>query len=82
MKTKDQRAAYLKWLRAAYLYYIVPGGESEMHDLEWDALGRKLFLIRDHLDPQMYPVLFSPKYEGGSLFWLRAQDYPEEVKQP
>jgi len=58
----------LKYLEAAYLYYLHPEhGIVLMHDLEWDALGRKLAaegLIK----------------EAGSLFYMKENDYPQIIR--
>ena len=78
--TKTQ---YLRWMRAAYLYYISTTGEdSGMTDGEWDLIARRLYAMRDILPKEEYPVLHDERFTGGSIFWLKKEDYPQEVREP
>ena len=77
---KKQRSEYIRWLRAAYLYYVDnTGSDTGMHDLAWDAMSRDFFAHRAEYPEAEYPVLHNPNFTGGSLFWLRKEDYPPEV---
>lgn len=76
-----ERAAYIRWLRAAYLYYVDPNGRyTGMHDLEWDHWSRVFLATRDQYPKDEYPVLHDPRFTGGSIFWLKADEYPQEAK--
>jgi len=71
---------YLRWLRAAYRYYVTPGEDTGMSDYEWDQLSRKFYADKDNYPASDYPVLHHSEFTGGSLFWLKRGEYPEEVK--
>lgn len=73
---------YIRWLRAAYLYYISAGEDSGMTDAEWDMWSRHFHAKRADLPADQYPVLHREEFTGGSLFWLKASEYPEEAKRP
>jgi len=73
---------YIRWLRAAYLYYISAGEDSGMSDAEWDHWSRTLFASRGELPAETFPVLHRKEFTGGSVFWLKASEYPEEAKRP
>lgn len=62
-----------KWLKAAYTYYLEPGDDTGMSDLEWDATARLLYSHKDEMP--WCPVLSDPTYEGGSLFWATSVLY-------
>lgn len=77
----DLSAKYDRWLRAAYLYYIdTEGADTGMHDIEWDAIGRELYAVRSKLPADQFPVLHDERYSGGSLFWLRKDQYPAHIR--
>ena len=82
MNSKAATAAYQEWLRAAYLYYITPGEETGMCDAQWDARSKEFYAARDQHPAADYPVLHHPNFQGGSLFWLKREEYPREVTQP
>ena len=63
MQTKQ-----LKWLEAAYVYYLHPEFDPIMSDAEWDYVGRQL---------EKEKIIDS----FGSLFQMKEADYPEEIKQ-
>ena len=71
---------YIQWLRAAYRYYITPGEDTGMPDGVWDRCSREFYENRDLYPVEQYPVLHRPEFTGGSLFWLKRNEYPEEVK--
>ena len=71
---------YLRWLRAAYHYYWGDGTTILMPDREWDLMARSFFENRAKYPPDQYPVLHRKEFTGGSIFWLRPHDYPEDVK--
>ena len=76
----DAGKTYFEWLVAAYIYYIdASGGASGYHDLVWDQMGRSLFAAKESLPPQDFPVVHDPRFSGGSLYWLRASEYPADV---
>lgn len=75
-----KRALYIRWLQCAYDYYI-GHGSTDMADAEWDHHARKFYANRAQYQPDQYPVLHNPSFTGGSLYWLKASDYPEEVKK-
>ena len=58
---------YLRWLEAAYVYYLHPEHDPIMSDYEWDAIGRQL--EKDGVIK-----------EFGSLFQTREQDYPVSIR--
>jgi hypothetical protein len=66
---------YKKWLTAAYRYYIRPDLDSKMTDYEWDNVCK---LVVQNID--RCPEMKSLEYSGGSLFWMRFDDYPEWAK--
>ncbi len=72
---------YLRWLRAAYLYYISAGEDSGMTDAEWDYWSRKFYDERDQLPAEQFPVIHMEDFTGGSLFWLSREKYPDEAKR-
>lgn len=59
---------YLRWLEAAYLYYLHPEHGIIMTDSTWDSIGRKL--EQDGIIE-----------EFGSLFQMKEKDYPEEIRE-
>ena len=75
--------SYIRWLRAAYLYYIDPNGfDTGMTDGEWDLIAKRLYASRNFLSKEDYPVLHDDRFTGGSIFWLKKEDYPPEAKEP
>lgn len=58
---------HLRWLEAAYLYYLHPEHDPIMSDAEWDHIGRQL--EKEKIIP-----------EFGSLFRMKEQDYPQEIR--
>lgn len=80
MIISDSKATYKAWLRAAFLYYLQPGENTGMSDAYWDSLGRALYENREQLGKENFPILFSEGWNGGSLFFLNFDDYPEDVK--
>ena len=70
---------YIRWLTAAYRYYI-GHGDTDMCDAEWDKHSRDFFKNKDKYPVEKYPVLHNPNFTGGSLFWLRPDQYPDEAK--
>jgi hypothetical protein len=81
MRLRVTEAQYQAWLRAAYKYYIDPDefGESGMSDYDWDMLSRRLYAERD--DHPDWVAIQHPDFEGMSLYFLRATDYPEWAKR-
>lgn len=67
---------YDEWLRNAYWYYWGVDKESTMSDFEWDRLAKKFAKESDK-----YPELKNTNYEGGSLFWLSKDKYPDWIKE-
>lgn len=65
---------YRRWLKSAYEYYLGEGFEETMGDHEWDYIAREIAK-----NPEQYPELAGKNYKGGSLFFLRAKDYPNWV---
>lgn len=64
METKNKDL--LRYLEAAYLYYLHPEEGETMSNYEWDALGQKLDkkgLIK-----------------AGSLFQMDEEDYPKVIR--
>jgi hypothetical protein len=59
---------YLRWLEAAYVYYLHPEHDPIMSDYQWDMWGRQL--EKDGIIE-----------EFGSLFKMKELDYPEEIRQ-
>jgi len=70
---------YLKWLKAAYIYYHGDGEDTGMSDAEWDYWSREFYKNRDSLPIEAYPVIHREEFEGASLFWLKKSDYPNEL---
>ena len=58
---------YLKWLEAAYVYYLHPEYDPLMSDAEWDFIGREL---------EKEGTIKS----FGSLFQMKELDYPKEIR--
>lgn len=58
----------LRWLEAAYLYYLHPEHDPLMSDAEWDWLGRQL-----EQEKQIESF--------GSLFQMKEADYPNEIRE-
>jgi hypothetical protein len=58
---------HLRWLEAAYLYYLHPEHGVLMSDFEWDFIGRKL---ESNGEIESF----------GSLFQMRENDYPESIR--
>ena len=79
MTENKEYKAYLTWLKAAYLYYINYGEDSGMSDAEWDHLSREFYANREQFSPEEYPVLHRSEFIGGSLFWLKKNEYPKEI---
>lgn len=75
------KSLYLKWLRAAYIYYITPGEiYPTMTDTMWDQISKEFYQNRDKLSKEEFPVIHRDEFTGGSIFWLKRHEYPEEVK--
>ena len=72
MDTIDLR--YKKWLKNAYEYYH-GDGFVDMHDTVWDQLA-----IEFSKESHKYKELKDRNYEGGSLFWLKREEYPDWAK--
>lgn len=72
---------FKRWLKAAYLYYITPGEDPGMSDYQWDMLSKFYFANREILNPFDYGVVHHPDFEGGSLFFLRREEYPDWCKE-
>jgi hypothetical protein len=70
-------STYDKWLLSAYQYYWGLG--SDMSDGEWDCIAREI-AMEHSTAPHKFPELGKEPYEGGSLFWLKAKDYPQWIK--
>lgn len=66
------------WIKAARIYYLLPGDDTGMEDHHWDHYGRLLYKDR-HLFPEC-PILHDPAYEGGSLYWVKRDMYDESLK--
>ena len=60
---------HLRWLEAAYVYYLHPEHDPIMNDYTWDMTGRKL-LREGQIEEFM-----------GSLFFMKENDYPEEIRK-
>jgi hypothetical protein len=75
----EPHALYIRWLRAAYLYYITPGEDTGVQDYTWDHWSRELFGMRAFLPVAEYPVVHREEFIGGSLFWLKRDEYPAEA---
>ncbi len=73
------KSNYLRWLKAAYLYYITPGEDTGMGDSTWDYYAREFYKARDTLPKEEFPVLHHERWDGGSLFFLKKSEYPEEI---
>jgi hypothetical protein len=58
---------YLKWLEAAYVYYLHPEHDPIMSDYQWDMWGRQF---------EQEGVI----KEFGSLFQMKEAEYPQEIK--
>ena len=74
------QATYIKWLRAAYIYYIKPGDDPGMTDTEWDSISRALYRARGEIQEELFPVVYRNEFTGGSIFWLKRGEYPEEAR--
>ena len=74
----ELKALRLKWLKAAKAYYIHPGDDTGMEDLDWDAAARTLFAARDQFPD--CPILNEPTYQCGSLFWVSIPLYAEALE--
>lgn len=62
------QADYLRWLEAAYVYYLHPEHDPLMSDYQWDMWGRKF---------EAEGII----KEFGSLFQMKEKDYPEEIRK-
>lgn len=58
---------HLRWLEAAYLYYLHPEHDPIMSDAEWDDIDRQLEALGNIAS-------------FGSLFQMKELDYPEEIR--
>ena len=68
------KETYLRWLKAAYIYYYGYGEDTGMSDHEWDHLARQI-------NPEDWDELKGTGYvPGQSLYWLPKDKYPDEVK--
>ena len=72
--TPAKHPQYERWLKNAYEYYIGLGG-TNMSDYEWDLIAREI-----GKNPEIYDELRGKDYNGQSLFWMKAADYPEWAK--
>jgi len=59
---------HLRWLEAAYLYYLHPEHDPIMSDAEWDYIGRSL---------EKQGIIES----FGSLFQMKEEDYPKAIRE-
>lgn len=68
---------YINWLKQAYLYYFLD--DNTMSDSEWDYWSRMFYANRGELLRETFPVVHREEFTGGSLFWLKKDEYPKEV---
>lgn len=68
---------YIEWLVQAYKYYMLD--DADMPDSEWDYWSRQFYANRGELLQEMFPIVHREEFTGASLFWLRKDEYPEEV---
>lgn len=68
---------YNKWLRAAYAYYLLPGEDTGMSDYEWDVMARRISILNKQIPYKELPS----DYDGGSLFFLKKENYPEHIRK-
>ena len=57
----------LKWLEAAYLYYLHPEHGELISDAEWDYIGNEICKEENR------------EWEK-SLFYMKETDYPQEIR--
>ena len=62
---------YRRWLSNAFEYYL-GDGFVDMSDAEWDVLAHEFAK-----NSEEYDELRGRNYEGGSLFWLKREEYPD-----
>lgn len=70
----NQNPNYVSWLRNAYAYYH-GGGRTTMENSVWDRFATEFAMTSEH-----YDELRGKSYDGGSLAWLKREDYPEMAK--
>lgn len=76
------QSIYIRWLKAAYIYYWGYGESTEFEDWEFDTISRYFYTNKDTLEhaKEDYPVIFDERFTGASLYWLSKNEYPEEAK--
>jgi hypothetical protein len=77
----DVQSLYIKWLKAAYIYYWGFGEDTGYEDYRWDTLSRYFYNNRSHLPKEDFPVIHDERFTGASLYWLSKSEYPEEALQ-
>lgn len=71
------------WLKAAYSYYL-GDGDYAISDQQWDYQARMIY--KDKKLFAMLPEAVQERlkecdWDGGSLFFVRAKDYPDWCKE-
>ena len=72
-------AKFLRWLKASYLYYI-KFEDTGMLDTEYDHLAQELLLSWDEVEHPMKALIDEGALKAGSLFFLREDQYTDDVK--
>lgn len=72
-------AKFLRWLKASYLYYI-KFEDTGMLDTEYDHLAQELLLSWDEVEHPMKELVDKPALIAGSLYFLREDQYTDDVK--
>jgi hypothetical protein len=68
--------SYNEWLRAAYRYYHQPDQPALVTDPVWELQSRNWYERRNQLPVEDFPILHDPRFTGGSLYWLKPEEYP------
>lgn len=68
---------YINWLVQAYKYYFLD--DADWPDSEWDYWSRQFYANRCELLKESFPIIHRDEFTGASLFWLKREEYPQEV---
>lgn len=72
--------SYIEWLKAAYRYYHQPDKPALVADHVWDQQSRSWYGQRNQLPIDDFSILHDPRFTGGSLYWLKPEEYPQQVR--
>lgn len=70
---------YQDWLEASYQYYIL-NVPTKYSDYEYDLMANKLSKVWDKVDHTSKGLIDEESLRCGSAFHIKADDYPEDIK--